>query len=191
MSVKGSKKNMILRIHSSMGNVLATLAGILFLKYADTQSPFALPSHLYQEGNDQLGYGLPWWVMSGAVVGLVIALSLLRYERQLQQGFVNITIAIALVAFILSYFVFAGYTITLPDYLLVSVINVILLSIIASLPAGAALIIVSMLFSRPAKRSGLDIMPDELKAERLRRASQQKHPSLLMWLQRDSPPESK
>lgn len=183
---------MSLRIRNILGIVLATVAAIFFLEFSDSQSRYALPSRLYREGNDLLGTGLPWWVAAGGIVGLLIGLSLIRSERQVQQGFINVTATIALVAVILSYVAFtsAGYAVTLSAYLLVAVINILLLFFVAGLPAVAALVLVSMLTSRPPKRSAWEIMPSELKEELLHRPTPQKF-SLFAWLTRHNHQESK
>jgi hypothetical protein len=181
---------MDIRVRYVAGILLATVVAILFLKFADGQVPKAEPSHLWEENNPYSLFSLPWWVASGALMGVVIGLSLFRMENQMQRGAILLSVAILLVAAILASLTFTGFTLTLQTYAIAAGIDIVSFFLVATLPALAGLTVTSMLTSRPARRSAIEIMPDELREKYLRQSAQRKRFALPEWLTRRSEHES-
>jgi hypothetical protein len=187
----------IRRIRFVAGILLATVVAILILKYADTQNPAAQPSHLWEEGNDFSITSLPWWLASGGAIGVVAGLVFFRVEveSQMRRGMAMASCTIVLVAVILAFLSFkmSGYSFTLQQLAIVAGLDIVEYFILATLPALACLALVSMLTSRPARRSAVDIMPRELREQYLQRtaqAAQQKKFALPGWLVRRKEHES-
>jgi len=181
---------MNIRVRYFAGILLATVVAILLLKFADGQIPQAEPSHLWEENNPYSLFSLPWWVGSGAVMGVVIGLVLFRVESQMQRGVMMLSLAIILVAATLALLTFTGYTISLRAYALAAGFDILTFFLVATLPALAGLTVTSMLTSRPARRSAIEIMPDELREKYMRQQAQQKKFALLEWLTRRREHES-
>ncbi|SRR5579884_1360788 len=182
------------RIRFVVGILLATVAAILVLKYGDIQNPVAQPSHLWEAGNDFSLTSLPWWVASGAAIGLVVGLTLFRVEveSQVRRGAAMICSTIVLAAVILAFLAFmeGGYTFTLQDFAIAAGLDIVEYFMLAILPAMACLILVSVLTSRPTRRSAIEIMPEELRTQYLQRAAQRKKFTFPDWLTRRKEHES-